>query len=99
MTDFGNSTHTPSLGGPRPATPVHNPTWAAPETRAGVLVARSDVYALGIVLWELATSSHPFARKVEASFMATLEVAIVRGRRPTLPKGMPRGYARAVTAW
>jgi hypothetical protein len=100
ITDFGCSTHTPSLlCGSRAAETVANPTWAAPETRAGVLVARGDVYALGIVLWELATRRHPFALNDErpTAFMASLELDILRGRRPPLPAGLPRAFAHAMT--
>jgi hypothetical protein len=100
ITDFGCSTHTASLlCGSRAADTVANPTWAAPETRAGVLVARGDVYALGIVLWELATRRHPFALNDErpTAFMASLELDILRGRRPPLPSGLPRAFAHAMT--
>lgn len=67
----------------RRTAPVSNPTWAAPETiAAGVVVARSDVYAMGIVLWELLSRAHPFEQELgKGVFMVKLEQAVVGGKR------------------
>jgi serine/threonine protein kinase len=47
---------------------VNLPTWLAPEILAKCKYSmRSDVYAFGIILWELYTRQHPFKEYMESS--------------------------------
>ncbi len=55
--------------------------YAAPEQLAGApATPQSDLFALGLVLYEMAAGSHPFARERELGFEGY--VAAVRGRDP-----------------
>jgi serine/threonine protein kinase len=73
---------------------VSNPTWLAPEVLAGKPHAESsDVYALGVIGWELLTREHPFAH-LNSSFVFELEDAIRAGKRPPLPASAPRRFVR-----
>lgn len=64
---------------------VQNPTWLAPEVLRGEgTTPASDVYAFGIILWELATQQHPFG-EFDYKFTIDLEEAIKHGTRPTIP--------------
>ena len=74
LTDFGLSRHAVSEPGIRPVTRagrwVGTLDYVAPEQIEGRPVdARTDVYALGCVLYELLTGTPPFARETE---LATL---------------------------
>jgi len=62
-----------------------NPTWAAPEILAGQTYAMpSDVYAMGLLLWELLTRSHPFKKAIANNplFMGQEKKFILKGGRP-----------------
>jgi serine/threonine protein kinase len=77
--------------------------WAymAPEqTRGEVLTARADVFALGVVLYELITGVHPFARKVSADGRdeaAALAVVPPRIVRPEIPHALDQICMRAIS--
>ena len=43
----------------------------------------SDVYAFGLILWELQTREHPWERE-QFQFMYQLEDAVCKGRRPII---------------
>jgi serine/threonine protein kinase/GTPase SAR1 family protein len=95
VADFGLSTlmYTPELRQTLKARAVENPTWLAPE----VLSERayglpSDVYAFGIMLWELYTQSHPF-REFNFRFLFNQEAAVLEGKRPTFPTQCELIYA------
>jgi tetratricopeptide (TPR) repeat protein len=76
-----------SLTGPGAITGT--PAYMAPEQFAGTEVSpATDLYALGIVLYELVTGKHPFASSTPVG------AAVLRGRRPqpasSIQPGIPR---------
>jgi serine/threonine protein kinase len=65
--------------------------WMAPELfREGPFVPRlTDVYAFGMVMYEMATRTEPFHGKGEYAIIQSL----VKGMRPTLPEqDYPKGF-------
>jgi eukaryotic-like serine/threonine-protein kinase len=70
----------------KPGVIVGTPNYMAPEQFEGnELTPATDVYALGIVLYELVTCKHPFAASTP------IGAAILRGRRPSLASSIRSG--------
>lgn len=72
--------------------------WMAPElfeygSRSTVL---SDIYALGMVLWELASRKYPFEDETQAND-ATIIHWVTSSAREKIPEGTPVGYAKLLT--
>ena len=69
-----------------------DPVWLAPEILDGSPYDEAvDVYALGVIMWELLTRKQPFV-EFGYEFSYQLEDAIRKGARPSLPicEGGPR---------
>jgi serine/threonine protein kinase len=70
----------------RPGVIAGTPDYMAPEQFEGTEVSpATDLYALGIVLYELVTGKHPFAASTP------VEAAVLRGRRPKPASSIQRG--------
>ena len=80
---------------------VDQPRWLAPEVMqmAGYGLA-SDVYALGITLWEVATRDEPWDEFQYGAFTSQLERDCIAGRRPSLPSDatVPAAFSAIVRA-
>lgn len=66
---------------------VDNPIWLAPEVmQKQRYESHADVYAFGIILWELFARDHPFDEYPEAKsdFLSVLEDSIIAGLRPSI---------------
>ena len=58
----------------------------APEILDGKAAScHSDVYALGIILWEISSRDDPFQEYAEARHLNTLTALIKKGKRPSIP--------------
>ncbi len=71
--------------------------WKAPELlRMGRHTEASDVYALGIVFWELGTKHEPY----EDSDDSTIIAFVKAGDRLDIPEDIPESFAELITkAW
>eukprot|EP01114_Cavostelium_apophysatum_P022155 TRINITY_DN7922_c0_g2_i4.p1 TRINITY_DN7922_c0_g2~~TRINITY_DN7922_c0_g2_i4.p1 ORF type:complete len:1489 (-),score=439.35 TRINITY_DN7922_c0_g2_i4:127-4593(-) len=70
------------------------PTWLAPEVlNEEEFTEKSDIYAYGIILWELITREHPFENY---KWMSELEEAIIDGVRPIIPADVPPGFSQLI---
>lgn len=70
---------------------VANPTWLAPEILSGKSFGLpSDVYAYGIMLWELLVREHPYE---SYQFDSDKEAAVINGIRPPIAETCPQQYA------
>jgi len=66
------------------------PNWLAPEVISeSEYTEKSDVYAFGIIMWELICRKHPFH---EYSFLNEIEAAILEGKRPVFPPDCPKSW-------
>ena len=71
--------------------------WKAPELLdMGRHTEASDVYALGVVLWELATECEPY----EEADDATISAFVLRGARLPIPENIPNSFTNLISrAW
>jgi non-specific serine/threonine protein kinase len=79
---------------------VGTTAYMAPEQIEGQPVdARTDIFALGIVLYELATGTRPFAGNSSAALMTAIlrdPPPAIEGRRSDLPLAVPRIVVRCL---
>src|SRR5262249_37278705 len=92
--DFGlakaltqDSSGTATIDITAPGTVSGTPAYMRPEQAAGQgqIDARSDQFALGLILYEMAADRHPFRRPTSVETMA----AIVRDEPEPLPQSIP----------
>lgn len=100
LTDFGVVKHTASHGLTRTGFFIGTVDYAAPEQIEGLPVdARTDVYALGCVLYECLAGRAPFDRESEVAVMhahLTERPPGLRSARPDLPRELDRVVAGAM---
>ncbi len=72
---------------------IGTPLWMAPEVISGQRYnQKADVYSYGIVMWEIASQSEPWA-DVEADFLLNKLLELIReGVRPTVASDWPQEY-------
>jgi serine/threonine protein kinase len=100
QTDTAVATNAPTMQGTGPGMLVGTLAYMAPEQLAGEhATARSDLFAFGIVAYELLTGAHPFARQSVTETMG----AILRDPPPPLGRAanefgpaVPRMLARCL---
>ena len=74
------------IGGENAKTEHVNPTWAAPEVLHGEeFTEKIDIYAIGIILWEILVRRHPFSLDIEVELMEVLAGFIMKKGRPSIP--------------
>jgi predicted Ser/Thr protein kinase len=100
LTDFGVVKHTASHGLTRTGFFIGTVDYAAPEQIEGLPVdARTDVYALGCVLYECLSGRVPFDRDAEVAAMhahLTEPPPSLRSARPDLPRELDRVITAAM---
>jgi Protein kinase domain len=100
LTDFGVVKHTASQGLTKTGFFIGTVDYAAPEQIEGLPVdARTDVYALGCVLYECLAGRAPFDRDAEVAVMhahLTEPPPSLRSARPDLPRELDRVIASAM---
>ena len=102
------TTHAPT-GGPTPddgaaaltltglGMTLGTPAYMAPEQATGDVVdARADVYAWGVVAFELLAGRHPFAGKTTAPQLIAAQIGETPAPLPDVAPGVPPGLAALV---
>lgn len=91
-TDFGHASLV-SEAKHAEVTVFGNPSWTAPECLQGQPFSpKADVYAFGIILWELVTREEPLPGMAEDE----MTKFVTGGGRPTIPADCPSAYAQLI---
>lgn len=71
------------------AVPVGDAEWTSPEKWLGdSIYPASDLYSLGVILWELVSGSKPWAGLA----LSQILVSVINGKRPGIDPGWNRDY-------
>jgi predicted Ser/Thr protein kinase len=94
VVDFGLATMEPPADAPtrtrltEVGSALGTPGYMAPEQlKGGKVDARTDVFAFGVLMWELATGEHPFG--ADAATLLARMAALMEGRADTPSKSLP----------
>lgn len=93
LSDFGIAGESACSLGARPATAVFPNSLSPEQLQGGPLSVRSDIFSLGLILYQMLTGHHPF----EGLSDAAQRVGQCDGRLPALI-GLPADVADAVNA-
>jgi serine/threonine protein kinase len=104
VTDFGIALALSSAGGTRmteTGMSLGTPQYMSPEQAMGerAITARSDVYALGCVLYEMLLGEPPFTGPTAQAIFAKVMIekpALLRMRRETVPEAVERAILMAL---
>lgn len=98
ITDFGlakirqktKSIYTNTMKGSLP--------WMAPELfkRKIKVTKKADIYAYGMVMWEIASRRTPFAEDLQGRDPGILAIWVGQSERPEIPKDCPTKFAEAI---
>lgn len=100
LSDFGIAKQTtPPVTPARPGQVVGSPAYISPEAVNGEpLTPQTDIYSLGVVLYEMLTGQHPFADTSPADLLfkqLTEPLPSLRAAQPDLPAGLDAVIQRA----
>ena len=92
--DPAATTHLPADAQTAIGMVVGTPAYMAPEQiRSGLADERSDVFALGLVLYQMVAGQHPFQRPASADVVSAIlrdDPPSLRRRKPHLPEHLDR---------
>ncbi|HEY4400188.1 MAG TPA: Stk1 family PASTA domain-containing Ser/Thr kinase [Lactobacillaceae bacterium] len=101
ITDFGIATARGELSMTQTNTVLGSVHYLSPEqTRGGMATVQSDIYALGVILYELLTSQVPYEGETAVSIAlkhATDEMPSARDYDPRIPQALENVILKATT--
>jgi eukaryotic-like serine/threonine-protein kinase len=97
VTDFGIARASEVARGDRTIVVTGTPTWMAPEQLAGQADARSDVYAIGEMLWAMLAGAHPWTADGKIQVVARIGAAAPGLDRDLVPAAVADVVERCLT--